>query len=92
MITLNNFDDADYLLNNAKSLRKATDKYVQGNIYINKHFTSAEAKANFEARNLRRNKSSAKPQSVGDGDGHVGKDEQVTNNVTVHMDIQQASA
>ena len=44
LITLNNFADADYLLNNANSLRRVTDKYVPSNIYINKHFTSAEAK------------------------------------------------
>ena len=59
-------------------------------ICINKHFTSAEAKANFEARNLRRNESSAKPQSNGDAD--AGNDEHVTNNVTVHMDVQPVSA
>ena len=94
LISLNNSDDADYLLINAKNLRSVADPYVKGNIYINKHFTSAEAKANFEARSLRRNKSSNKPQAANVASGTVANGNRVAGNVSAAntTDAQQASA
>ena len=56
LVTLTNQDEASTLLSLATSLRSSPDPEVSRHVYINKHLTSAEATAAYEARLLRRSK------------------------------------
>ena len=53
-ITLENQDDADYLLHHARLLRRSSSQEICDNVYINPDLTRAEAKAAYELRCRRR--------------------------------------
>ena len=54
-VTLSVINDAIYLVDNAKMLRKSANDNVRQLIYINRDMTKAEAQAAFDQRNRRRN-------------------------------------
>jgi len=47
-ITLENQDDADYLIHHARLLRQSSRQEIYDNVYINPDLTRAEAKAAYE--------------------------------------------
>ena len=53
--TLSVINDAIYLVDNAKMLRKSANDNVRQLIYINRDMTKAEARAAFDQRNQQRN-------------------------------------
>ena len=54
-VTLSAINDAIYLVDNAKMLRKSANDNARQFIYINNDMTKAEAQAAFDQRNQRRN-------------------------------------
>ena len=54
LVTCSNVDDAQFILNNSRRLRKSANSLVRGQVYINPDLTKAEASAAFEMRQRRR--------------------------------------
>jgi len=54
LVTCSNVDDAQFILNNVRRLRKSANSLVRGQVYINPDLTKAEASAAFEMRQRRR--------------------------------------
>jgi hypothetical protein len=53
-------DQAVAIIQSAKKLRKSDDLFVRANVFINANLTKAEAKAQFDIRQLRRQTTNAK--------------------------------
>ena len=56
LVYLRSRDQAQKIIQSAKLLRQSEDSCVRENVYINPNFTEAEAKAQFEIRQRRRQK------------------------------------
>jgi len=54
LVTLNSKDDAKYLIDNARSLRKSLNADIKMNVYLNADLTPAESRAAYELRCRRR--------------------------------------
>jgi len=54
LATCSNVDDAQFILNNSRRLRKSANSLVRGQVYVNPDLTKAEASAAFEMRQRRR--------------------------------------
>jgi len=53
LVTCSNVDDAQFILNNSRRLRKSANSLVRGQVYTNPDLTKAEASAAFEVRQRR---------------------------------------
>jgi hypothetical protein len=62
LVTLHNREQAEYYIRNAKLLRSSLDDWVKENVFINADMTPSEAKAAYELRVKRREKTEGQQQ------------------------------
>ena len=76
LVTLSNEDDARYLINNAKLLRKSKVEYVRTSVFINPDMTPAEAQAAYECRCARRQRKTTAAATVNHSSASHSADQQ----------------
>ena len=59
LVTLSSAEDVEFLVSNARCLRRSSNEFVRKSIYINRDLTAAEAKALYDLRCTRRQRAAA---------------------------------
>jgi len=87
VVTLQSKDDAKYLVENAKLLRESADPVIRSSVYLNADLTPAEARAAYELRCRRRERT----QNRGIAEGSRYFYRSVTDNIASLAKIQDCT-